>query len=111
MSAHIQDKPDRPVDIPDELESIFHVLIFFAVRFLHHNLVDGEVGQFLHDYFDDYSHNNVCNTTSGLVKRRAIREGSIDLTTYIFKGTQPILVEETAPPGCKSRPYKNTLQY
>ncbi|KAI0719733.1 hypothetical protein C8T65DRAFT_826735 [Cerioporus squamosus] len=67
------------VDIPDDLESIFHVLLFFAVRFLPHNLEDEHVGLFLSQYFDDYSEIDggfICGPT----KFAAVKGGEINLT-------------------------------
>ncbi|RPD57770.1 hypothetical protein L226DRAFT_615155 [Lentinus tigrinus ALCF2SS1-7] len=81
MSANVQDDPGRVVVIADELESILHILIFYTVRFCHHNLPDNDVGQFLYDYFDSrapFSH----GIRSGLAKRGAVEQGAISLKTY-----------------------------
>ncbi len=81
MSAHVQDDPGRVVVIADELESIFHVLIFYVVRFCHHTLRDSDVGQFLYDYFDDYSPYSH-GERAGRTKRTALEQGAISLITY-----------------------------
>ena len=81
MSVNVQNDPSRVVGVADELESIFHVLIFYAIRFLPHNLMDADVPYFLHDYFDRYSTNSR-GTRSGLVKRNVMEYGVIKLTSY-----------------------------
>ncbi|KAI0636344.1 hypothetical protein C8Q77DRAFT_1072092 [Trametes polyzona] len=50
--AYIQGHPCHPVSIADELESFFHVLLFYAVRFLNSNVPD--VGSYILQYFDTY---------------------------------------------------------
>ena len=55
MSAHSLNDPFRKIVIQDELEAFFHVLLYYAVRFLYHNLSRENVGHFLHGYFDDYT--------------------------------------------------------
>ncbi|KAI0738832.1 hypothetical protein C8Q80DRAFT_1241168 [Daedaleopsis nitida] len=86
MSANVQDKPTRVVVIPDELESIFHVLIFYGVRFLRHNLDNKSVGRFLHDYFDDYWTDSE-GTRCGAAKRYTVMSGTIDLIPYNHERT------------------------
>ncbi|RPD52760.1 hypothetical protein L226DRAFT_603105 [Lentinus tigrinus ALCF2SS1-7] len=68
----------RIIDIPDDLESIFHVLLHFAVRFLPHNIKDDAVQLFLRRYFDDYSH-SYHGPTSSPAKLAAMTNGEIDL--------------------------------
>ncbi|RPD57786.1 hypothetical protein L226DRAFT_573521 [Lentinus tigrinus ALCF2SS1-7] len=80
MSAHLQNDPGRVVIIADELESVFHVLIY-AIRFCHHTLSDSDVGQFLYDYLDDYSPYSH-GARSGRAKRAALEQGSINLIAY-----------------------------
>ncbi len=65
----------------DELEAIFHVLLYHAVRFLPHNIDPDSVPKFLEDYFDG------CSTKGeeyhcGMAKLSAMRHGEIDLTSY-----------------------------
>ncbi|RPD53444.1 hypothetical protein L226DRAFT_617398 [Lentinus tigrinus ALCF2SS1-7] len=69
----------RIVDIPDDLESILHVLLHFAVRFLPHNIKDDSVGVFLYQYFDDYS-TSYHGPTSSPAKFAAMKDGEINLT-------------------------------
>ncbi|TFK88444.1 hypothetical protein K466DRAFT_662290 [Polyporus arcularius HHB13444] len=81
MSVHAADNESRRIILPDELESIFHVLLYLAVRFLPHNLSDENVGQFLHDYFDGYSPHATGYRCSA-AKRGAIKTGMISLHAY-----------------------------
>ena len=60
---------------------MFHVLIYYAVRFLHHNITASNVGQFLHDYFDDYA-SFYGGKRCGNSKRSAMKYGEISLVNY-----------------------------
>lgn len=44
----------KAITLPDELESIFLVLLYMSVRFLPHNCAREDTGQFLHQFFDDF---------------------------------------------------------
>ncbi|KAI1785220.1 hypothetical protein LXA43DRAFT_150866 [Ganoderma leucocontextum] len=79
MSVHVLLKTTKLIEIPDDLESFFHVLIYYAVRFLPHNLADDLVGRFLYNYFDDYT-DGAPGFTCGPAKYNAINRGVIDLT-------------------------------
>ena len=74
MSVHILNNPSEPIRIADEIEAFFHVLLFFAVRYLPHNIND--VGTFMHIYFDDFLHDHG-ESYCGLMKRSAMYQGSI----------------------------------
>ncbi|KAI1784352.1 hypothetical protein LXA43DRAFT_1186478 [Ganoderma leucocontextum] len=82
MSAHALNDPSRRIVIQDELESFFHVLLYYAIRFLPHNLGDQNVGQFLHDYFDAYCSNAQGYYRCGRAKFEAMRTGVIQIMTY-----------------------------
>ncbi|OBZ74038.1 hypothetical protein A0H81_06280 [Grifola frondosa] len=56
MSAHILDNRYRSPSIEDELESFFHVLLYYGIRFLPHNQPD--VGQYMNSFFDNYTYDN-----------------------------------------------------
>ncbi|KAI0641260.1 hypothetical protein C8Q79DRAFT_332139 [Trametes meyenii] len=76
LSVSALDNPSKEIEIEDELESFFHVLLFFAIRFLHHNCV--LVGPFMHKYFDDYDIGDgkyVC----GPKKASCMKNGAITL--------------------------------
>ncbi|KAI1784358.1 hypothetical protein LXA43DRAFT_1042940 [Ganoderma leucocontextum] len=79
MSVHTLLKSTRMIEISDDLESFFHVLIYYAIRFLPHNLADSAVGRFLYNYFDDYT-DGVSGFTCGPAKYYAMKTGVIDLT-------------------------------
>lgn len=81
MSVHVQDNPRRIAVIADELESVFHVLVFNSVKFCHHTIPDSKIGQFLYDYFDDHSPHSH-GERSGWTKRSALGQGVIRLSTY-----------------------------
>lgn len=66
--------------VTDEIECFFHVLIYYAVRFLQHNLPDRSVGQFFNNYFDLSSgHTQVDELTAPELKRRMMDMGEIPL--------------------------------
>ncbi|KAI1797453.1 hypothetical protein LXA43DRAFT_969406 [Ganoderma leucocontextum] len=81
MSANALNDPTRRIVIQDELESFFHVLLYYAIRFLPHNLGDEHVGQFLHDYFDAYTP-DALGYRCGRAKLEAMQYGSISLKLY-----------------------------
>ena len=76
MSVYILDHPDAENQLPDELEAFFHVLLFYAVRFLLHNCKD--VAQFVEDYFHDYRVTVEGMFRCGRDKQTAMRSGVID---------------------------------
>ena len=75
MSVHILDNPSEAICIADEIEAFFHVLLFFAVRYLRHNIND--VGNFMHLYFDDFE-NDRDEYYCGAKKRSAMCQGRIE---------------------------------
>nr|VWO95306.1 Cytochrome P450 monooxygenase AKT7 (EC (AK-toxin biosynthesis protein 7) [Ganoderma boninense] len=79
-AVRILDDPSKTVCVTDEIECFFHVLIYFAVRFLQHNLPDRFVGQFLNNYFDVSSGFTVADElTAPELKRRAMETGRIPI--------------------------------
>ena len=62
----------------DELESFFHVILYLAVRFLPSTFSQC-VGDFMHEYFDDFSEVND-NYYCGTLKRVVIKTGIIERT-------------------------------
>ncbi|TBU31170.1 hypothetical protein BD311DRAFT_863636 [Dichomitus squalens] len=60
MAARALTNSNRKIVIQDELESFFHVLLYFAVRFIPHNLRDDNVQNFLDGYFNG---NGKCSNT------------------------------------------------
>ncbi|KAI1788204.1 hypothetical protein LXA43DRAFT_895063 [Ganoderma leucocontextum] len=65
------------VDIPDELESFFHVLLYYALRYVKSANCNGEsIANFLDQYFDLYGYEDgiyIC----GALKRSTIELGKI----------------------------------
>ncbi|KAL6301564.1 hypothetical protein BKA93DRAFT_828209 [Sparassis latifolia] len=51
LSVRTLNNPFRTITVEDELESFFHVLLYFGVRYLRHNILDVDV--FISKYFDD----------------------------------------------------------
>ena len=76
MSVYTLDYPKAVVGIPDEMEAFFHVVLFYAVRFLRHNCTD--VAQFMHNYFDDYQTIDG-ELVAGMAKSSAMAFGEIRL--------------------------------
>ena len=86
MSAHTLLKRSKLIEIPDDLESFIHVLLYFAVRFLPHNLTDEKlVARFLYYYFDDYTDGN-SGFNCGLLKYSIIKRGVLDLAHITGSG-------------------------
>ncbi|KAI0776261.1 hypothetical protein BD413DRAFT_610932 [Trametes elegans] len=76
LSVNALNCPGKKIVIEDELESFFHVLLYMAVRLLHHNIDDRDVPHFLRTYFDDYTplvFGNACGT----LKESAMRMGEV----------------------------------
>ncbi|OSD02308.1 hypothetical protein PYCCODRAFT_1459218 [Trametes coccinea BRFM310] len=65
----------KAVEIPDELESFLHVLLYYSVRYLRSNCHNP--AEFIESYFDAYSlHDGVY--TCGVVKKHALRDGRLE---------------------------------
>ncbi|KAI0628843.1 hypothetical protein C8Q77DRAFT_1238469, partial [Trametes polyzona] len=75
--AYSRTIPRPPVTVADELESFFHVMLFYAIRYLPSTAPD--VGQFIYNYFDDHlveDGTRTCNSTKSLtIESGAIRWG------------------------------------
>ncbi|KAL7279912.1 hypothetical protein ACG7TL_006321 [Trametes sanguinea] len=56
MSAAVLNNHSKKLEISDELESFFHVTLYYAVRYLKSNCSD--VGSFIDNYFDTYNVDN-----------------------------------------------------
>ena len=82
LSANILNNPSKAVVVADELESFFHIIIYYAVRFVPHNLNPGSVGTFLVNYFDGFTHAPDGGYRCGLAKANAMRTGEIQLSEY-----------------------------
>ncbi|KAI0333035.1 hypothetical protein GY45DRAFT_1245657, partial [Cubamyces sp. BRFM 1775] len=52
MSANALRHPSKRIIVQDDMESLFHLLLYKAIRYLPHNC--SEVGRFVEKYFDGY---------------------------------------------------------
>lgn len=82
MSANSLSNPWRVIAVEDEMESFFHLLLFYAIRYLPHNCKD--VGMFMEEYFDGFTKENG-QYFCGLAKSRAMTSGSITLSNQDAK--------------------------
>ncbi|KAI9062397.1 hypothetical protein FKP32DRAFT_1652944 [Trametes sanguinea] len=83
MSVYMQDHPEAPVEIADELESFWHVMIYCAIRYLPHTYKD--VGDFMYQFFDDGMRRNLngeeAEYTCGALKRMVMVTGKLNTLT------------------------------
>ncbi|KAI0665641.1 hypothetical protein C8Q78DRAFT_1063344 [Trametes maxima] len=89
MSVNALNKHTKPIVIQDELESFFHVLLYICIRFLHHNLDDSSVPQFMRDYFDDFAPHKT-GYRCGPRKDKIITSGTLDLSPYNEETDEPL---------------------
>ncbi|OSD02238.1 hypothetical protein PYCCODRAFT_1425371 [Trametes coccinea BRFM310] len=73
--AYIENHPHKPVSVADELESFFHVLLFYAVRMLRHNVTD--VRFFITDYFDSFTVASEAGRDCSSTKSAVMRSGAL----------------------------------
>ena len=71
--------------VADDLESLLHVLLHFAIRFLPHNCPDQSVAYLLSRYFDDFTA-GVEGMNCGFMKYSAMCYGEIDITLITGAG-------------------------
>ncbi|KAI9069930.1 hypothetical protein FKP32DRAFT_1558752 [Trametes sanguinea] len=76
--AYIRHHPRQPVSVADELESFFHVLLFYAVRLLHHNVPN--VPFFVSNYFDSFTVADDARRDCSDAKATAMRLGEVELS-------------------------------
>lgn len=75
MSVNALNNPDKVISIPDELESFFHALLWFAIRWLPHNCND--VDKFMFEYFDTGRTENGKEYTCGTVKQSTMNSAHL----------------------------------
>ncbi|KAI0359627.1 hypothetical protein OH77DRAFT_1043374 [Trametes cingulata] len=92
MSVNALNIPGKQIDIADDLESIFHAMLWCAIRYLPHNC--SNVGKFMESYFDDGSTNDHKVYFCGPAKSNAIRYGRIDL----LQGVRLVFLRDPPPP-------------
>ncbi|KAI0645213.1 hypothetical protein C8Q79DRAFT_927442 [Trametes meyenii] len=56
LSVNVLRDPKKKVTIEDELESFFHLVLYYAIRYLPHNCLD--VASWMHNYFDGFTYIN-----------------------------------------------------
>ena len=117
MSAVLQNNPSRAVAIPDELESVFHVIIFYSVRFLHHTLSDSDVGTFLYAYFDASPLGEgtvslkLMSMKTGRLSLEGFRIGnSGNRLRFIWPSSQPPAVDQTPPAPDYAHPLNDIVK-
>ncbi|OSC98907.1 hypothetical protein PYCCODRAFT_1417048 [Trametes coccinea BRFM310] len=77
-AAYIMKHPYQPVSVADELESFFHVLLFYAVRLLPHNIAD--VCLFVTEYFDSFTVADGARRGCSHIKQNSMTQGAIKLS-------------------------------
>ncbi|PIL33501.1 hypothetical protein GSI_04124 [Ganoderma sinense ZZ0214-1] len=103
MSANALSNPWRVITVEDEMESFFHLLLFYAIRYLPHNCKD--VGMFMEEYFDGFTKENG-QYFCGLAKWAAVKGGSITLPNQAVQLTfyLPAEPRDENNPGPSSAP-------
>ncbi|KAI0359684.1 hypothetical protein OH77DRAFT_1518062 [Trametes cingulata] len=106
LSVKALNDDEKVIDVPDELESVFHVLLYVAIRFLPHNCRRDDVGKFLYSYFDD------CENTDkgygcGEKKRNSMQRGEI---TFVQQGRTLNLRFYWSPGSDKQHPINEVIQ-
>ena len=96
MSAYALDDSGKIIKIPDELESLLHVLLYVAIRFLPHNCVN--VAAFMSSYFDD-SRNDNLNFFCGEMKKSSMTNGKLE-----YAPGRPLTFLREPPPKTLSWP-------
>ncbi|KAM5542896.1 hypothetical protein V8D89_003280 [Ganoderma adspersum] len=89
MSVHALLDPRRVITIADDLESLFHVLLYFAIRFLPNNCANAVV-PLLVNYFDGYT-DGAKRRSSGQMKYQAMNKGEIDITLVANRTQRGVL--------------------
>lgn len=86
MSAAYVRDPQRPVSIPDELESFFHVLLHHSVRYMRHSFHNNATS-FIINYFDTFQQFDNEATRCSFAKVHAVTYGdiSVDEKPLVFE--------------------------
>ncbi|KAI0631772.1 hypothetical protein C8Q77DRAFT_1128759 [Trametes polyzona] len=78
MSVAVLTDHGKPVETTDELESFFHVLLYYAIRYLPSNC--SNVGRFIENFFDSYHCSDAGQYSCGS-RKRDVMTGQTKLTT------------------------------
>ncbi|KAI0628954.1 hypothetical protein C8Q77DRAFT_1066547 [Trametes polyzona] len=65
----------KKIDVADEMESFFHLLLYLSIRYLPHNI--DNVGKFIEEYFDGHMIKADLEYYGGYVKSSMMRAGRI----------------------------------
>ncbi|KAI8976610.1 hypothetical protein BD414DRAFT_580327 [Trametes punicea] len=79
MSVFLINQPTKAVEVPDELEAFFHVLLYYSVRYLRSNCED--VPLYMENYFEAYAIEKGryrCGRTKALTMKTGQLEISLD---------------------------------
>ncbi|KAH9884513.1 hypothetical protein C8Q73DRAFT_818490 [Cubamyces lactineus] len=76
-SVMLLNNVDKAVEICDELESFFHVIVYHAVRYLNSNLNETQVGDFIDEYFDTFKYHNGNKWSCGYLKQGVLQSGDL----------------------------------
>ncbi|KAH9889432.1 hypothetical protein C8Q73DRAFT_654349 [Cubamyces lactineus] len=74
LSANALSHPSKRIMVQDDMESLFHLLLYQAIKYLPHNCFD--VGRFIEEYFDGYEELNGTYIV-GKEKMNAMRSGVV----------------------------------
>ncbi|KAI0364387.1 hypothetical protein BV20DRAFT_1005864 [Pilatotrama ljubarskyi] len=91
MSMNALNKPGKQIEVADELESMFHALLWCAIRYLPHNCPN--VAEFMDSYFDDGKTMDHEVYWCGPVKAAAIKSGEID----VIDGSRLVFLRKPPP--------------
>ncbi|CDO68850.1 hypothetical protein BN946_scf185035.g3 [Trametes cinnabarina] len=99
LSAHALAHPSKNIDIEDEMESFFHVLLYYAIRYLPTNCSPADITPFMYEYFDGYTKNGD-NYAASVTKHLAMMTGRILVSSsFVLQFyTSPCLSGRPAPP-------------
>lgn len=112
MSVNALQQSRKEIDIPDEMESVFHILLYCSVRYLPHSC--GNVGEFMRRYFDDGVpvDDNPKEFTSSPLKTAVVSRGVLrthDHKPFVFLRKRPPPANLSSPPSDASPPSANPL--
>ncbi|KAI8970809.1 hypothetical protein BD414DRAFT_427293, partial [Trametes punicea] len=74
LSANALRDPRKKITVEDEMESFFHLVLYFSIRYLPSNCPD--VTRFMHHYFDSYTFNGE-HYFAGMTKVNVMETGKL----------------------------------
>ncbi|KAH9889430.1 hypothetical protein C8Q73DRAFT_707543 [Cubamyces lactineus] len=79
LSANALSHPSRRIMVQDDMESLFHLLLYEAIRYLPNNCFN--VGMFIDKYFDGYDEDRDGVYVGGEKKMATMRTGTLMVTS------------------------------